>query len=146
MELSCPLHLLFKVFDVSPTYWILHTLHVMTYITLLDLQWKFPLMGYEWLVLLEITWGVFMWAKSGILVANTIEIVWVVVVNRLLILQAYPLSLGFCCKLFVCFSGLIAGFLVICSSPTIFLVSGVGWGFLGCNWWWDWYCSVFFFF
>ena len=52
MELPCPLHLLFIVFDVSPTYWMLHTLHVMTYITLLDLQLKFPLMGYERLALL----------------------------------------------------------------------------------------------
>ena len=79
-------------------YWMLHTLHVMTYITLLDLQWKFPLMGYEWLASLEITWEVSHGSKSGILVANMVEIVWVVVNNILLISQAYPLGLGFCCR------------------------------------------------
>ena len=26
-------------------YWILHTLHVITYVTLVDLQWTFPLVG-----------------------------------------------------------------------------------------------------
>ena len=63
MELSCPLHLLFIVLDVSPTYWLLHTLHVITYITSLGLQWKLPLMGFEWLSLSEITWEVFMWVQ-----------------------------------------------------------------------------------
>ena len=42
-----------------------------------------------------------MWGKSGILVTNMVEIVWVEVENILVISQAYPLGLDFCWRLFL---------------------------------------------
>ena len=123
---------------------MLHTLHVITHITSMDLQWKFPLIGI-WVVVFirDNLRGIHMGVQVRHLgCQHGMRKFWLMVGSILLISQAYPLGLGFCCRLFVCFLVwlLVSWSLVIILQ--IFSVSVVGWGFLGYNWWWVWCCSV----
>ena len=106
--------------------------HDIYYYTIsLDLQLKFPLIEYEWLSLLEMTWEVFMWVQVRHLGCQhgwqRLGFSWKSVFN----FTNMPFKFGLLLYvIFIC-SGMITHFLVISRSPSNFFRICRRLGFLG---------------